>query len=331
MEKPPTLDPYDGTTDPDDHIRNIEAVMEYHIVHGSIKCRIFPTTLRKGAMTWYRNLPPNFVHSWAELKELFLSHFTASRRQPKSEANLEAVVQGTNEPLRDYLDRFNREAVQVQTTDYMKRYLLERGLIPVSEFKKAIKIEKLRSMNDILKRAQAFISFEEGEAAAIKASRGNDVARGSSQDQSATRRTNDKRRDDRPHDAKERRGPAGRFNDYTPLNASREKILAECKSTEFKNSNIRPPKSNPTRPGTDKSKYCKYHKSHGHLTEECIHLKDAIETLIKEGHLSKYTKKGDPPRRNDRRSSDEGNSPNTRPLQVALSVTDLRTSYPRSE
>ncbi|XP_058767421.1 uncharacterized protein LOC131641111 [Vicia villosa] len=117
------------------------------------------------------------------------------------------------------------------------------------------------------------------------------------------------------------RGPGGRFNDYTPLNASREKILAECKSTEFKKSNIRPPKSNPTRSGTDKSKYCKYHKSHGHLTEECVHLKDAIETLIKEGHLSRYTKRGDPSRRNDRRNSDESSSPDARPLQVALSVT----------
>ncbi|XP_058757971.1 uncharacterized protein LOC131631207 [Vicia villosa] len=84
MEKPPALDHYDGTTDPDDHIRSIEAVMDYHV-------------------------------------DLFLSHFTASRRQPKSEANLEAVIQGTNESLRDYLDRFNKEAVQVQTEDYMKR------------------------------------------------------------------------------------------------------------------------------------------------------------------------------------------------------------------
>ncbi|XP_058776185.1 uncharacterized protein LOC131650496 [Vicia villosa] len=320
MEKPPTLDPYDETTDPDDHIKNIEAVMEYHVVHESIKCHIFPTTLRKGAMTWYRNLPPNSIQSWAELKELFLSHFTASRRQPKSEANLEAVIQGTNEPLRDYLDRFNKEADQVQTTDYMKRYLLERGLLPESEFKKAIKIEKVHSMNAILKRAQAFIAFEEGEAAAIKASRGND-ARSSSQDYSISRRGHEKRKDDRSHDAKERRGPAGRFSNYPPLNASREKILAECKSTDFKKSNIRPPKSNQTRSGADKSKYCKYHKSHGHLTEDCIHLKDAIETLIKEGRLSKYTKKGDPSRRDESPNSDKDNSLDGGPLQVALSVT----------
>ncbi|XP_058757460.1 uncharacterized protein LOC131630724 [Vicia villosa] len=272
-------------------------------------------------MTWYRNLPPNSIHSWTELKELFLSHFTASRRQPKSEANLEAVIQGTNEPLRDYHDKFNKEAVQVQTTDYMKRYLLERGLLPGSDFKKAIKIEKVHTINALLHKDQAFIAFEEGEAAAIKASRGNDAARSSNYENSGSRRGHEKRKDDRSHEAKERRGPAGRFNDYTPLNASREKILAECKSTDFKNSSIRPPKSNPTRPGTDKSKYCKYHKSHGHLTEECIHLKDAIETLIKEGRLSKYTKKGEASQRDDQRNSDEGNSPDNRPLQIALSVT----------
>ncbi|XP_058724210.1 uncharacterized protein LOC131595762 [Vicia villosa] len=321
MEKPPALDQYDGTTDPDDHIRSIEAVMDYHVVRGSIKCRIFPTTLRKGAMNWYRNLPSNSIHSWTELKELFLSHFTASRRQPKSEANLEAVVQGPNEPLRDYLERFNKEAVQVQTKDYMKRYILERGLLPGSDFKKAIKIEKVNSMNDLLSKAKVFIDFEEGEAAAIRAPRGSGAARSSNLEDSGSRRGQDKRRDDRARDVKERRGPAGRFNDYTPLNTSREKILSDCQNAEFKKSNIRPPKSNPTRPGTDKSKYCKYHKSHGHMTDECVHLKDAIETLIKEGHLAKYTKKGEPSRRDIPRNSDEGNSPDSRPLQVALSVT----------
>src|SRR4051812_7294053 len=164
-------------------------------------------------------------------------------------------------------------------------------------------------MNAILKRAQAFISFEEGEAAAVKASRGNPVARSSNQDMSGIPRADERKRDDRSRDMKDRRGPAGRFNDYTPLKVSREKILAECINAEFKNSNIRPPKPNPTRPGTDKSKYCKYHKSWGHLTDECIHLKDAIETLIKEGRLSKYTKKGEPPRREAPRNSDEDNSP----------------------
>ncbi|MCI56420.1 hypothetical protein A2U01_0077671, partial [Trifolium medium] len=51
LEKPPAMNIYDGSTDPVDHIENIEAVLEYKNVRGSIKCKLFPTTLRKGAMT----------------------------------------------------------------------------------------------------------------------------------------------------------------------------------------------------------------------------------------------------------------------------------------
>ncbi|MCI52149.1 hypothetical protein A2U01_0073393, partial [Trifolium medium] len=58
LEKPPAMDTYDGSTDPDDHIENIEAVLEYRGARGSIKCKLFPTTLRKGAMAWYKSLPP---------------------------------------------------------------------------------------------------------------------------------------------------------------------------------------------------------------------------------------------------------------------------------
>ncbi|XP_057975172.1 uncharacterized protein LOC131162573 [Malania oleifera] len=41
------------------------------------------------------------------------------------------------------------------------------------------------------------------------------------------------------------------------------------------------------------SKYCQFHKDHGYDTEECIHLKNEIEALIKRGHLSGFVKRGD--------------------------------------
>jgi hypothetical protein len=56
-------------------------------------------------------------------------------------ASLEAIVQKENEPLRSYLERFNKEVVQVATAGGMKKYLIERGLRRVSDFAKAIGIE----------------------------------------------------------------------------------------------------------------------------------------------------------------------------------------------
>ncbi|MCI89109.1 hypothetical protein A2U01_0110397, partial [Trifolium medium] len=43
----------------------------------------------------------------------------------------------------------------------------------------------------------------------------------------------------------------------------------------------------------DKGKYCRYHRSYGHVTEDCVHLKDAIEILIQKGYARKYVKEGD--------------------------------------
>ena len=43
----------------------------------------------------------------------------------------------------------------------------------------------------------------------------------------------------------------------------------------------------------DKRKYCRFHKDHGHYTEDCRDLKEQIEELIRRGKLQQYMKKGD--------------------------------------
>ena len=45
-------------------------------------------------------------------------------------------------------------------------------------------------------------------------------------------------------------------------------------------------KSDPAR--RDNTKYCEFHKDHGHRTDERIQLKKEIEYLIRRGHLSRY-------------------------------------------
>lgn len=134
LEKPPPLGTYYRTTDLDEHIENIDVVLDYRGVPGVIKCRLFSTTLRKGAMTWYKSLSDESITSWKGLNRHFSRHFTASRKHPRSEVSLEAIIQGKYESLRAYIERFNKEAVKVTTTAGMKKYLLERGLRPWSDF-----------------------------------------------------------------------------------------------------------------------------------------------------------------------------------------------------
>ena len=45
-------------------------------------------------------------------------------------------------------------------------------------------------------------------------------------------------------------------------------------------------KSDPTR--RDDTKYCEFHKGHGHQTDDYLQLKKEIEYLIRHGHLNRY-------------------------------------------
>ena len=38
----------------------------------------------------------------------------------------------------------------------------------------------------------------------------------------------------------------------------------------------------------DNTKYCKFHRGHGHRTDDCIQLRKEIEYLIRRGHLNRY-------------------------------------------
>ncbi|MCH84922.1 hypothetical protein A2U01_0005760, partial [Trifolium medium] len=298
LERPPKLPKYDGQGDPDEHISVFNVQLDYQRVTGRIKCRLFSTTLTKRSLD---------------------CQFTASRRPPKTLASLEAVVQKDSESLRDYIKWFNSEAIQVNAEDSMKRYLIEKGLRRPSEFAKALAIESANSLNHLLKRANAYIKYEEKEAVAN--TRGSSRAENSSQHNRGSSRGGDKRHDDRPRE--KGRGPQGQFTNYTPLNATREHIYATTGANTFKDWGIRIPKQTPAKPNADKTKYCKFHKTHGHMTEDCISLKDAIEVLIRDGPLKKWSRSNDAPRdkKNPPPKHEDKDDDETAAMQVAMVVT----------
>ncbi|MED6128366.1 hypothetical protein PIB30_096996 [Stylosanthes scabra] len=66
---------------------------------------------------------------------------------------------------------------------------------------------------------------------------------------------------------------------YNPLNISLAQFLNEVPAPRpIKNTNRR-----------DRHSYCKYHKQHGHDTEECRDLLDFVEQGLKNGKFREYT------------------------------------------
>ena len=78
--KMPSLDSYDGTGDPVDHIASFKTTMHLQGVLDEIMCRAFLTTLKGPARVWFSKIPPNAVGSFEELSKLFLNNFIKGQR-----------------------------------------------------------------------------------------------------------------------------------------------------------------------------------------------------------------------------------------------------------
>ncbi|XP_043807324.1 uncharacterized protein LOC122721969 [Manihot esculenta] len=99
------------------------------------------------------------------------------------------------------------------------------------------------------------------------------------------------RRDQRPlppRTSEQRPLPSWVPEKPTPLNASRAEVLVAVQDKEFLQW-PKPLKSKADQRNPDK--YCQFHRTHGHDTNNCFQLIAEIERLIKRGHLKNFVKK----------------------------------------
>ena len=115
--KLPSLDSYDGTRNPFDHIATFKTTMYLQMVPDEIMCRAFPTTLKGPVRVWFSKIPPNLVSSFEKLSKLFVNNFIGGQRHKRSSSSLLTIEQGENESLRSFITRFNKEALSVDEAD----------------------------------------------------------------------------------------------------------------------------------------------------------------------------------------------------------------------
>ncbi|XP_015946357.1 uncharacterized protein LOC107471410 [Arachis duranensis] len=154
------MDLYDGTTNPKHHLSNFKSRMYLADASDATRCKAFPTTITKAAMKWFDSLPSRSVTSFDDLSRKFLMQFSIQNDKVKHAQSLLEVKQEVGEPLRDYMERFNKACLEIQDLSTEAVIMgLVNGLRECP-FSQSISERHPTSLNDVQERAKKYINME---------------------------------------------------------------------------------------------------------------------------------------------------------------------------
>ncbi|XP_020239392.1 uncharacterized protein LOC109818356 [Cajanus cajan] len=240
-------------------------------------CRIFPTSLKGRALSWFTRLPPNSIDSLNTLSSHFNIQFPTSCPHSLTSLSLVSLRQDKKESLRTFMDRFNKATLEIRDLNpAVALHHLTTALKP-GPFVNSICKKPPSDMNDLRRRADKYMQMEE-LAEYRNQARAEQCGKPEKQPEQLYKgRGKELTLRDRPTQGL-------KYSHYTPLNASRAVVLEQALASEV----LAVPKRASTPPRANVSKSCKYHRNHRHSTEECAALRDKIEDLIKQGQLRNF-------------------------------------------
>ncbi|XP_021626982.1 uncharacterized protein LOC110625651 [Manihot esculenta] len=102
---------------PREHILNYKMFMELQTHLDALMCKVFPTTLTGPAQAWFNSLEARSIKGFTDLANIFINRFITGVPAERKTSYLETVQQRRNKSLREYVARFNLEALQIPELD----------------------------------------------------------------------------------------------------------------------------------------------------------------------------------------------------------------------
>ncbi|GMN58219.1 hypothetical protein TIFTF001_027316 [Ficus carica] len=285
---------FDGMLDPHDHLLQYKDVVQStNIPTGMLDdmmCKLFAQSLKGAALRWFCNLPPESIDSFDELSLEFMRSYSVHIQSGKTTKDLWGVIQEPHESLRAYIKRFNKAISEISgLDDGTAREALKKGLRHRSLFKNEICARYPPTIQDALHRAKGFIELEEeNERVERDLARTREELSKTRDEQEKTFRRERQRPQRRTENRVERSSRRDRKRPLSPpkyaIGISPSELVTHLKRQYF----VTWPKKLPENPARDTTKYCEFHKDHGHHTIDCRALRAEVAEYLKKDHLREF-------------------------------------------
>ncbi|XP_019150235.1 PREDICTED: uncharacterized protein LOC109147053 [Ipomoea nil] len=265
---------FDGSGDPREHLLSYQAKMQVLGVRDPVMCRAFLPTLKGSAQRWLVALPPGSIHNFEELVDRFMSHYAANIKPQKDLTHLGDVHQEEGESLKTYLVRWQKEIQYIEEVEDQTALTFFIESLRSGQLYQDLRDNRPATYAEAIDMANKRANTEQ----TMKHKRQREVG-GSA----GGKRTRAETKERRPEGA---RRPEGRRPYDKPI-VHPYRTVPQHPVHEVQA--VAPPPPPPTddrvtNEETGKnSKYCRYHKSYTHSTEECFYLKKIMEGIIQQG------------------------------------------------
>ncbi|XP_047178837.1 uncharacterized protein LOC124845706 [Vigna umbellata] len=157
----PQFKMYDGTTDPEAHIKTFSNTMAFRTGNDAIWCRAFSLSLEDEALEWFNSLPPNSIENFVGLKRLFNRQFAANSSQDLIVFELVTLKQGKEETLRAFMEQYQKTVRRVKalSPELALHYILPA--LKSGPFKDSVCRRAPKTMEELRERAADKIRVEE--------------------------------------------------------------------------------------------------------------------------------------------------------------------------
>jgi len=104
--KPANLQKYESKQDPVQWLHLYSTAINVAGGDTGTKVLYFPIVLKPAPLTWLESLKPESIHSWDDLKKVFVDNFQGSLHRVATRHTLAMCKQEPGETLRSYIKRF---------------------------------------------------------------------------------------------------------------------------------------------------------------------------------------------------------------------------------